>query len=319
MPIEDDQLDQSVNKFIILCVVALLAACTDAPRGALQPAERPVILVTGVTGTQGGAVARELLSRGYAVRGLSRNPASQAGSAMSERGVEMVRGNFDDAASLAAAMAGVYGVFAVTDFWEHGYATEVRHGQQLVDAAKKAGVNHFVYTSVAGADDSTGIPHFDSKAEVESYLYASGLDYSVIRPVEFMDNLRYRLESIRSGTFFDPRNPDARHQWIAASDIGYFVGEAFDDRDQWSGRTIEIAGDEMSMAEFVHALARASGRDVRYEQVPWDAFEAQAGEEMTAMLRWFEDDGYQVDVAALRAEHPSLSTLDEYLASLPWD
>ncbi len=308
-----------MKKFLLLCVVALLAACTDAPRSTPEDNEMQLILVTGVTGTQGGAVARELLSRGYAVRGLSRNPASQAGSAMSERGVEMMRGNFDDADSLAAAMAGVYGVFAVTDFWEHGYGTEVRHGQQLVDAAKKAGVKHFVYTSVAGADDSTGIPHFDSKAEVESYLYASGLDYSVVRPVEFMDNLRYRLDSIRSGTFFDPRNPDARHQWIAASDIGYFVGEAFDNPDHWLGRTTEIAGDEMSIAEFMQALSKASGRDVRHEQVPWDTFEAQAGQEMTLMLRWFEADGYQVDIVALRAQYPSLSTLDEYLVSLPWD
>ena len=301
------------NVLMLIVTAALAAAC--AP-GADEP---KTILVTGATGTQGGAVARELLERGYAVRGLTRDPASDRAAALAELGAEMVRGDFDDAASLAAAMDGAYGVFAVTDFWEHGYDKEVRHGRNLVDAAKKAGIRHFVYTSVAGADDDTGIPHFDSKAEVEAYLHGSGLAYSVVRPVEFMDNVRWYRDMIFGGTLFDPRDAGRSHQWIAASDIGFFVGEAFDNPDEWLGRTLEIAGDELTIAEYVALLSEVSGIDVAYQQVPWEAFEEQAGEEMAVMVRWFDDSGYDVDIAALRGRYPDLLTYEQYLRTLDWD
>ena len=143
----------------------------------------------------------------------------------------MVKGNFDDDASLAAAMHGAYGVFAVTDFWEHGYDKEVDHGKKLIDAAKNAGVNHFVFTSVAGSNANTGIPHFDSKAEIEEYLRESGIDYSIVRPVSFMDNFRYFRKQVMTGSFYDPRAGDKNHQWIAARDIGFFVGDAITHAD----------------------------------------------------------------------------------------
>jgi uncharacterized protein YbjT (DUF2867 family) len=298
---------------LLLLVAALAAGCSPAGD------EPQTILVTGATGTQGGAVARELLERGYAVRGLTRDPASDRALALAELGAEMVRGDFDDVDSLASAMAGVHGVFAVTDFWEHGYEKEVQHGRNLVDAAKGAGVGHFVYTSVAGADDETGIAHFDSKAEVETYLHSSGLAYSVVRPVEFMDNVRWYRDMILGGTYFDPRDPDRTHQWVAASDIGFFVGEAFDNPDEWLGRTLEIAGDELTIAEYVALLSEASGVDVEYRQVPWEAYEEQAGEEMAVMVRWFDDSGYDVDIAALRGRYPDLLTYGEYLRTLDWD
>ena len=215
--------------FILLLVVASLAsACSGSDRSDAAPQNGKLILVTGATGTQGGAVARELLDRGYEVRGLTRNPDSEHAQALTRLGVSMVKGDFDDAASLAAAMHGAYGVFAVTDFWEHGYDKEVIHGKRLIDAAKTAGIEHFVFTSVAGSNTNTGIPHFESKAEIEDYLRESGINYSIVRPVSFMDKFRYDRKKIMTGTYYDPRDSGKRHQWIAASDIGFFVGEAFD-------------------------------------------------------------------------------------------
>lgn len=304
---------------VIILIVTAACGCAGGEPDSLDSNEDRIILVSGATGTQGGAVARQLLKRGYVVRGLTRNTESDRAKAMSELGAEMVRGDFDDAKSLAAAMDGVYGVFAVTNYWEHGYDKEIQHGRQLIAAALAANVQHFVFTSVASADANTGIPHFESKGEVEGYLRSSGINFSIVRPVEFMDNVLYDRENILSGVYFDPRDPGRSHQWIAASDIGFFVGEAFDNPDEWVGRTLEIAGDQLTIAEFVDVLSRSVGVEVVHQQLAWTTYQEQNGEEMTEMLRWFDESGYNVDIAALRSQYPSLLTYQEYLQSLNWN
>lgn len=304
---------------VFILIVTAVCGCAVGEQDSLESFEDRIILVSGATGTQGGAVARQLLKRGYVVRGLTRNTESDRAKAMSELGAEMVRGDFDDAQSLAAAMDGVYGVFAVTNFWEHGYDKEIQHGKQLVDAALAANVQHFVFTSVASADANTGIPHFESKGEVEVYLRSSGINFSIVRPVEFMDNVQYARENILSGIHLDPRDPGKSHQWIAASDIGFFVGEAFDNPDEWVGRTLEIAGDQLTIAEFIDVLSRSVGREVIHQQLDWAAYQEQNGEEMTVMLRWFDESGYNVDITALRSQYPNLLTYQEYLQGLNWN
>ena len=303
----------------LICAIAIIAGCYASDRVAPPELNHKTILVTGATGTQGGAVARELIKRGYSVRGLTRNPDSDRARAMSDLGAEMVRGDFSDAESLAAAMSGVYGVFAVTDFWEHGYRAEVDHGKQLVDSALAAGVDHFVFTSVDGADSYTGVPHFESKGEIEVYLEESGLNYSIVRPVSFMDNVKYDRQNIMSGVYFDPRDSDKTHQWIAASDIGFFVGEAFDHPDEWQGLALDIAGDELSIAEFTDLLSRSVSLDVHHQQITWKAYEQEAGEELTLMTRWFDSKGYDADVEGLRKKYPNLLTYQQYLQNLDWD
>jgi uncharacterized protein YbjT (DUF2867 family) len=303
---------------VVLAAGLLLSACSDTAEQANYAQNSKTILVTGATGTQGGAVAKELLKRGYKVRGLTRNPESERAQSMAALGVEMVQGDFDDAASLAAAMDGAYGVFAVTNFWEHGYVTEIAHGEQLIDAALAAGVQHFVFTSVAGGDTYTGIPHFDSKGEIEVYLRDSGLGYSIVRPVEFMDNIAYNRKQIMSGTYFDPRDTGKSHQWIAASDIGFFVGTALDSPKEWLGKELDIAGDQLTLAEYVDMLSVTTGVDVHHQQISWNSFEKNAGEEMTIMLRWFDETGYSVDIEALRDQYPDLLTYEQYMHSLDW-
>lgn len=307
-----------LNYFLCLILISLLAvACSDS--NSPPPDARRTVLVTGATGTQGGAVAWELAKRGYSVRGLTRNSGSERAAALVEIGIEVVEGDFDDADSLDAAMEDAYGVFAVTNYWEHGYAREVAHGKQLVDAAKRAGIQHFIFTSVAGADAGSGLPHFDSKAEIEAYLVDSGLQYTILRPVEFLDNLRYQYDEIMSGRFVDPRDSGKSHQWIAARDIGFFAGEAFDHPADWTGTAKEIAGVEMTLAEFVATLSNVSGVNVQYVQVDWDEFEVEVGAEMSDMTRWFDADGYSVDVVGLRARYPELKTLEDYLLAEGWD
>jgi uncharacterized protein YbjT (DUF2867 family) len=121
------------------------------------------ILVTGATGQQGGAVARHLLDRGFRVLALTRDPSKQAAWDLANRGAELVRGDLNDAASIAPLLEGVYGVFSVQNPAESGIDGEIRQGINLANAALEADVRHFVYSSVAGANLHTGIPFFDSK------------------------------------------------------------------------------------------------------------------------------------------------------------
>ena len=278
--------------------------------------DRVTILVTGATGTQGGAVARELLKRGYQVRGLTRDTQSEKSQALAALGVEMVQGDYDDVDSITAALDGAAGLFAVTLFWHGGYDAEVAQGKMLVDEALKAGIGHLVLTSVAGADAKSGIPHFESKWEVEKYLHKAALNWTIIRPVEFMDNWGWSTDDFSQGRLVDPRQLESSHQWIAASDIGFFVGEAFEKPVDWIGVTQEIAGDQLTLGELQADLAEAYGQDFTHIQPTWEDFEAEIGEEITQMYRWFENKGYAVDIEGLREQYPNLVTVPEFLAEM---
>ena len=110
-----------------------------------------IVLVAGATGRQGGAVVRHMLPKGWRLRALTRNPKSYAARQLAEKGVELAEGDMDDPASLERAARGVYGIYSVQDFWTVGARREVQQGKNLADVAKKAGVEHFVYSSVGRA------------------------------------------------------------------------------------------------------------------------------------------------------------------------
>src|SRR5919199_5871491 len=145
-----------------------------------QNVER-LILVTGATGKQGGAVARTLLDRAFRVRALTRDPQRPEAQALTEQGAEVVQGDMEDRSAMNRVLEGAYGVFSVQNFWETGYDREVQQGKTVAEAAKAAGVEHFVYSSVGSAHRQTGIPHFDSKWEVEEHIRQIGLPYTILR------------------------------------------------------------------------------------------------------------------------------------------
>ena len=135
-------------------------------------------------------MARELLARGHKVRAMTRNPDGPNAKAMADLAAPVVRGDHHDAASMDGALKGVWGAFAVQNYWEAGVEQEEVQGKRLAERAKKAGVQHFVYTSVGSADRQTGIPHFDNKWRVEEVVRGLGFtSHTIIRPVFFMENL----------------------------------------------------------------------------------------------------------------------------------
>jgi uncharacterized protein YbjT (DUF2867 family) len=270
------------------------------------------ILVTGATGKQGGAALHHLKQRGFSVRALVRNPEGQKARELENNGVEVVRGDFDDPQSMERALDGADGAYSV-QAWQGGPETEIRQGIAFAEAANRQEVGHFVYSSVAAADLNTGIPHFESKGAIEQRLRQIGIAWTIFRPVFFMENWLAMRDGIDAGAIMLPLSPQTRLQMIAVDDIGAFAALAFEHPGRWHNRAFELAGDALSMTDLADAFSRASGREVRYQQVPWDQFEQRAGHEMTVMYRWFEDNGYNVDLAGVRQEYPRLTSFNRWL------
>lgn len=279
-----------------------------------------LILVTGATGQQGGAVARHLLKQpGFAVRALTRDSAKPAAKALAQAGAELFQGDLDNAAAIRRALEGTWGVYSVQTFMETGNEGEIRQGKAVTDAAKAAGVQHLVYSSVVSADQETGLAHFESKGQIERHIRQSGLPYTILRPAFFMQNwYNYMREPILSGTLPLPLSPQTRLQQISVEDIGAIAATAFQNPNRWSGRIVELAGEELTMQRVVETLAHVLGHNVKYIQVPWEQFQQNAGEEMTKMYRWFQDVGYHVDIASLRKQYPNLESLEQVLRHQDW-
>ena len=138
-----------------------------------------------------------MLSKGWKLRALTRRCDSYAAQKLADRGVELVQGDLEDPTALERAARGAYGIFSVQDFWAVGARREVQQGKNLAEAAKKAGVEHFVYSSVGGAERSSGIDHWESKWEIEKHIRKLGLPATMLRPAAFMEN--YYIDQVEIG------------------------------------------------------------------------------------------------------------------------
>ncbi|MBV9388128.1 MAG: NmrA/HSCARG family protein [Chroococcidiopsidaceae cyanobacterium CP_BM_ER_R8_30] len=283
-----------------------------------KKAER-LILVTGATGKQGGAVAHHLLQQGWQVRALTRDPQKPKAQALVKKGAEVIAGDLDDPASVEQALKGVYGVFSVQNFFETGYDGEVQQGMSLADAAKASQVQHFVYSSVGSAYANTGIPHFESKWKVEEHIRAVGLLYTILRPVALMENWEAQRDEIIGGTLKWPLDPDRSLQQVAIDDIGAFAALAYSSPERWIGREVDLAGDEATLPQLAQTFSNVIGRQVSYVQISWEQFQQATDEEITTMTKWFNDVGYQADIPTLRKEYSQLTTFEQYLRRHGWE
>jgi uncharacterized protein YbjT (DUF2867 family) len=300
----------SIWMVAILISIAMTAAAQNTDK---------VILVSGATGTQGGAVAHALLERGFSVRGLTRNPDSEAARELASLGVDMVRGDFDDTASLDAALEGAYGAYSVQQYRGIGVDAEIRQSKAFADAAKREGVEHFVYSSVIYAHFDTGVPQFESKVEIEEYIRSIGLPSSFIRPASFMSNFEGVREQVTSGVYRTPFPADLERLHVAPQDIGRVIATAFANPDTWIGRDLNLAGQRISYADIAVTMSRVMGRTVRYEQIPWDEYAANATPMAQKREQWFMANRVPVDFDALNREFPGLMTIEDYLVDAGWN
>jgi len=271
------------------------------------------ILITGVTGHQGGAVARALEGTGFRLRGLTRKPESERAVALARYGVDVVKGDLDDEVTLRRALAGVWGVFGVQNTWEAGVEREEGQGKRLATLAREAGVAHYVYTSVGSANQRTGVPHFDNKGRIEETV--RGLRFPshvILRPVFFMENLLAPY-SLQGSTLAVALGPGTKVQMIAVDDIGWFGARAFTNAAALNRREIDLAGDLRTMPQAAEILTEALGRPIAFAQTPIEQVR-QYSEDTALMLEWFERVGYSADIAGLEREFGrALTKLPEWI------
>ena len=242
------------------------------------------ILITGVTGNQGGAVAQALQGTGFHLRGLTRKPDSERAAALARQGVDIVKGDLDDEATLRRALAGAWGVFGVQNAGEAGVEREEAQGKRLATLAREAGVEHYVYTSVGSAHKRTGVPHFDNKWRIEETV--RGLRFPshvILRPVFFMENLLAPF-SLQGSTLAWALGQGTKLQMIAVDDIGWFGARAFTDAAALNRREIDLAGDVRTMPEAAEILTEALGRPIAFAQTPIEQVR-QYSKDMALMLR----------------------------------
>ena len=280
-----------------------------------------MIAVTGATGQQGGVVARKLLADRWKVRALTRNVNKPAAQELKALDAEIVPGNLDNRAELDAAFEGAYGVFSVQNFWlpNVGFEGEIRQGKNVADAAKAAGIEHLVYSSVGSAHRGMGQKHFDSKWQIEQYIHTLGVPYTILRPVFFMENHNWSRPYILNGIFTGMGlRPEKEIQSIAVEDIGVFAALSFANREEFLGKTIELAGDALTESQIVDTFTKVIGRPVKL--IP-----PQPGggwgdpEETAAAFNFFNGEAYAADIPALRRLHPGLLTLEQYLRRNGWE
>ena len=280
-------------------------------------ADQRTVLITGATGKQGGAILRELAGKGFDLRAMTRHPEGEAARALAGTGARVVRGDLDDPASLHAALAGAWGVFAVQNTWEAGVEKEEEQGKRTATLAREAGVEHFVYSSVGSAHRHTGIPHFENKWRIEETV--RGLRFPshvIIRPVFFMENLVSPF-FLNGDKIYSALDPATVLQMIAVQDIGRYGARMFTDAARLNRREIDLAGDAATMPDAAKALSAGLGRPIEFVRIPIEQVR-QNSEDSALMLEWFDRVGYNADVSALEREFGiTPTTLTAWAAKLP--
>jgi uncharacterized protein YbjT (DUF2867 family) len=305
-------------------------------------ADKKIIAVVGSTGSQGGGLVRAILadpSGGFAARAITRDPGKDKARALASQGAEVVAANIDDVESLKKAFAGAYGVYGVTNFWEHfSGEKEKAQAKNIADAAKAAGVKHVIWSTLEDTrklmapDDKRmpmlqekyRVPHFDAKAEANAYF--AGLPATYLVTSFYWDNLylfglapKKDDKGVYSWTF--PMG-NAKLAGIAAEDIGKVAYGIFKAGPQYIGKTVGIAGENLTISEIGAKLSKGLGiGPVTYnapEPNDYRAYGFQGADEYGNMFQVYRDFEKEVlgarSIETTRALNPQLQNFDQWLA-----
>lgn len=295
------------------------------------------LLITGATGKQGAAVINALLARqpsDFLLLAATRNAQSAAAKSLAAKSdkIKFVQGDLDETPALfasAKAAAGsvpLWGVFSVQALqgskeMEH----ETRQGKALIDESIKAGVKHFVYSSLdrGGEERSwnnpTSVPHFITKHQIEHHLRDSTADgksdmgWTILRPVTFMDNLQPGFLGKAFLTMLRDTMKDKPHQWIATKDIGYFAAEAFHDPTKWNKRAFGLAGDELTFEKLSRAFERVTGHPTGTTFSMFGTALKYGVSEIGVMVDWFKTEGFKVNISEVKKIHPQMTSMEDWL------
>lgn len=291
---------------------------------------RKTVLVTGATGSQGGAVTKNLISGGHHVRALTRNTGSESAIHLKDNGAEVVRGDFENPATITEAATGADVVYVMGTPFELGLEAEVKQSIAAIDASIEAGVDHVIYTSVASALDRSQVPHFDSKATVEAHLTQTGVNYTILAPVAFLgDVTEYPFwegfvpgagDGVKDGVYAFPIPSETPLQMVSLEDLGQFAQLVVENPSRFQGERIELASFAITGTHVAESLTRHLPWTVRYRAIPLDAWEELAGHDGRKMAEFFTRGGYTVDIEGLHGAYPEVEwhSVQDWMDSHDW-
>jgi len=283
-------------------------------------ASKKVLVVFGATGVQGGSVVKAVLGdakmrEAWTVRGVTRDVSKPSAKALESLGAETVAADLNDVSTLKNAMKGAYGVFAVTNYWESRSAeVEVKQGKAMADAAKVAGVQHFIFSSLLNVTELSGgklahVKHFDSKAAIEAYIREIGIPASFFLPGFYMSNLPGKmlrqLAPNNTWTLGLPIPTSAPVPLLdTEKDTGKFVKGILLNREKALGKRIYGATDYYTVEEIVKEFKEQypeAGKDATAVQLPHAVFKGilaaagtpeESAEELLQNMRLMSEYGY---------------------------
>ena len=306
-------------------------------------AEKKIIAVVGATGAQGGGLVRAILNDkhgGFTVRAITRDAQSDKAKGLAALGAEVVAADLDSPGSLKKAFAGAYGVFCLTNFWEH-FSPEKELVQAIsqAQAAKDTGVQHVIWSTLEDTRKwvplsdhrmptlmgKYKVPHFDSKGEADAEFTKRGVPTTFLLTSFYWDNLIHFGMGPKKGpdgalAFTLPMD-DKKLPGIAAEDIGACALGIFKKGREYIGKTVGIAGEHLTGQQMAAALAKALGHTVRYHAVTPEMYRRlgfPGAEDLGNMFQFncdFESvfcGARTIDVA--RSLNPALQTFDQWLS-----
>ncbi|WP_030990267.1 NmrA/HSCARG family protein [Streptomyces sp. NRRL WC-3744] len=305
--------------------------------------EKKIIAVTGATGSQGGSVARSILAdrdSAFAVRAITRNPASPAARELAALGAELVRADFHDEPTVHKAFEGAHGAFLVTDFWAHGSAAkETEEIGVLVRAAEAAGLRHVIWSTLEDTrellplDDERmpvlqekyNVPHFDAKGAGNKLFTEAGVPTTFLNTTFFFQGFldAFLPKRAEDGvlTVTMPFEDGKLLSGVDVADIGRTAHALLKGGERFVGRTVGLAGDHLTGAQYAEKLGAAIGEPVRFRSVPYDVFRSldiPAAEEIANMFQYYGDFDREFtgarDLDRLREINPELRSFDAWLA-----
>lgn len=291
-----------------------------------------IVFVSGATGQQGGATARELVTAGVQVHALARDPSSESAVELQRLGVRLFPGDYDNLSALKAAMEGATAVFLNVSPMLSDLRGEVVHAKNILNAAIASGtVTSIVYSSVAMTGQHESFPnwgpeyplrwYWENKADIEAMVRASGLQHwTILRPAFLMHNYHaptaaYMFpELIQQKAFRTAYRPETAMTVLAAEDVGRFAAAALTDPRAYHTHEIDLGVESLTPAQIVQELCRVSGEEIQLEFYSEEEAKALAERDprLYAQL-WTNEVGYQVDFTALEKYPIRLTRFADYL------
>ncbi|EEB99446.1 hypothetical protein MPER_00880, partial [Moniliophthora perniciosa FA553] len=219
-----------------------------------------------MTTRQGSSVVDFLLREPdkFKVRGITRNPESEASKALAAKGVEFFKAELDNLDQVKAAFSGAWGVYGVTQFYEHGYEKEQLHGRNIVEAAKAADVKHIVFSTVEGREGECGAISWKSKALIEDRIIDSGIPYTFMYIPMYYENFwtsffAPKYEEEKGFTWSIAFLPDVPIFAFSVADLGAWVVPAFREPEQWTGKKVKLVVEYLSIRDLATQFSKVTG------------------------------------------------------------